>query len=472
MLFASRISRSSSNDSSLVLLSKEKQQEWMSKKCRRKNEIHVFTSVVPLYIACILLSKLFHQQYPTSTTTTTTTGSWWSCLSDAYVIISSHLGPIFFSTFQEGNTRSTNSSGSSSISIVTGFQRDLYITLLVSILMAWIRIILSSFSHHHSSRNGGTLRHVDDAHKENRKRNKKKKNCVDAIVKEGTSQHMLRTNEMLKFQISPNNAMMAGTTTTATTTSSSSNKTCRSNTTVIFRLLYSMVSSIAAIWFFHSCDFWSKFVGGTNNGQTIHCWDLKGGILLDKMIDLDFDQSHSKLRYFFILEISYHLQNFTFRTLSLLTKNKSSIVAPLLEDTLRIIALVVSFLFSSSRRLGAIGIFALNVSSIALNLLHICINTVVTPSFIIGLYRYFVVPIFFYCRLFVMPFVVWYSIAFESKTWLIQLERGFNSNGLSIALYMFANFVMFITTTLQLVYARRLLYHPYIQKLTNHTTKQ
>lgn len=459
MLFASRMSKSS-NDSSSSLLSKQKQQEW---KCRRKYyEIQVFTSIVPLYITCILLSKLFqqHQQYPT----TSKESSWWSYF---YAILSSSIGPIFFSTFQQDNTGSTNnSSSSSSISIVTGFQRDLYITLFVSILMGWIRIVLSSFSHHSTKNNNttnsrnGTLLHVDDAHKE------KKKNCVEAIVKEGTSQHMLRTNEMLKFQISPNDTMIPGTTTT-----SSSSTIRRSNTTVMFRLLYSMVSSIAAIWFFRSCDFWSKFVGGTN-GQTIHCWDLKGGILLDKMIDLDYDQSHSKLRYFFILEISYHLQNFTFRTLSLLTcsgKKKTSSIVPILEDTLRIIALVVSFLFSSSRRLGAIGIFALNVSSIALNLLHICINTSsTTTTMIIGLYQFIVIPIFLYCRLFIMPFVVWYSIAFESKTWLIQLKHGFHSNGLSIALYTFANFVMFITTTLQLVYAHRLIHHPYIQKLKNN----
>ena len=483
MLFASRTTATAATTSSVgyksssFSVSKEKkEQEWMNhkKKCfRQQNEINVFTSVAPLYIACILLSKLFQQQQYTTTTTI-----WWS---NAYNTISSHLPSIFF--FQEGNsgtTNTTNNSNSSTISIVTGFQRDFYITLFVSILMASIRILLSSFSHHttKNNRRKGTFWPMDDTnndpHMKSKNYKKKKKNYVQAIVKEGTSQHMLRTNEILKFQSTPKDDAMVHVTT-------NSSSTRRSNTTVMFRLLYTMVSSVAAIWFFRSCDFWSKFVGGTN-GQTIHCWDLKGGILLDKMIDLDFDQSHSKLRYFFILEISYHLQNFTFRTLSLLTttnnnnntNNKSSIVAPILEDTLQIIALVVSFLFSSSRRLGAIGIFALNVSSIALNLLHICINhtATLTPSMIIALYRYFVVPIFLYCRLFIMPFVVWHSIAFESKTWLIQLEHGFHSNGLSIALYIFANFVMFITISLQLVYARRLIYHPYIQKLKKYQQQQ
>jgi hypothetical protein len=394
--------------------------------------------------------------------------------------------------------------------IMNGSQKDFYLILLISITMVWIRILLV---HYMTALSCKTTKN-------------KKNNCVQTIVSQGTYRHMLRGSE---FGKSPQNEekepMFAIGSSIRRSISCSLHLTPQSSppnmsqkegstededlnelhcitrrTTAMFRLLYSIVSSVAAMYFFRSANFWPSSVGGIKNGKTANCWDLAGALFLDKMIDLDFDNSNSNLRYFFIFEASFYLQNLAFCSVSLIARwylqgtkrskakwtNEETNGSPvavwtlmlhILEDVIRLTVMLVAFLFSSSRRLGAIGIFTLNFSSIFLSLLQVCMNTKtsnkkqsnnwcsIRSTKIFILHRWITVPVFIYCRLYVMPFVVWNSIAFESKGWLIQIERGFNSCAFATTLYLFGNTMMAITFVLQTVYLHRLFFHPYLKKL-------
>ncbi len=221
--------------------------------------------------------------------------------------------------------------------------------------------------------------------------------------------------------------------------------------------------------------------------------------------DSDFDNQNSALRYFFLGQASYQLQSLWFHFLSMallllyggMKRNKDnkvdpthhqkqqndddkeivserssfkSYLRPVLEHSMCMFITITTFFFSSLRRLGSISIFALEMSSLVLQLLQICINAPESsrlhkPYIIRFVHRYLAIPVFVYCRLFVIPFVVQYSIIFESRVWLRQLDHAFVPGCGKLVYYVF-NGALLITFMMNVIYLRRLIIHPYIQSIS------
>jgi hypothetical protein len=222
--------------------------------------------------------------------------------------------------------------------------------------------------------------------------------------------------------------------------------------------------------------------------------------------DSDFDNQNSALRYFFLGQASYQLQSLCFHFLSMallllyggMKKNKDndddtsshhhhqrndddkeiiserssfkSYLRPVFEHSMCMFITITTFFFSSLRRLGSISIFALEMSSLVLQLLQICINAPESsrlhkPHIIRFVHHYLAIPIFVYCRLFVIPFVVQYSILFESKVWLRQMDHAFLPGCGKLIYYVF-NGALLLTFVMNVVYLRRLIFHPYIQSMS------
>ena len=80
-------------------------------------------------------------------------------------------------------------------------------------------------------------------------------------------------------------------------------------------------------------------------------------------------------------------------------------------------------------------------------------------------FRFVVLPIFVYFRFFVMPFIVQYSAALESSKWLQQIEH-LLTPGCGMVIYFFFNGMLMIAFVLNLVYLRRLLFHPHVKELS------
>lgn len=175
--------------------------------------------------------------------------------------------------------------------------------------------------------------------------------------------------------------------------------------TAVFKLYYCIGICLAAVYWFRQANFWPKYLGGV--GHTKSCWDLKGNFATSR-IDTDFDNANFFLKYFFLVQASYHLHSLCFHLVSMTmlviyggsctaakgtssisaksdsTKGKrrmvfmkSGIVSYLRSLAQHMIAIVfvgLSYFFSSSRRLGAIGMFATDFSSIFLHLLQLAFN--------------------------------------------------------------------------------------------------
>jgi len=255
--------------------------------------------------------------------------------------------------------------------------------------------------------------------------------------------------------------------------------------TALFRCLFGIGSCAAALHWFSRADFWPAYLGGTSpTASTKNCWDLSGSsIMLGPLVDADFDDQNQNLRLFFLIQASYQLHSMAFHLVSMAllllynTRNpnkpllsmKSSAkgyLRPLMEHLVAICLIVGSYLFSSLRRLGAVGMFTLEFSSIFLQLLQMCLNApdqsfLSRPVVVHGIHRFIVLPTFLYARFFVLPFIVWYSAAFESQGWLKQIENVFVP-GLARSLYIAFNGLLVVILLLNLVFFRRLLFHPHI----------
>mmetsp|Transcript_3173 Transcript_3173/g.3800 ORF Transcript_3173/g.3800 Transcript_3173/m.3800 type:complete len:129 (-) Transcript_3173:97-483(-) len=114
--------------------------------------------------------------------------------------------------------------------------------------------------------------------------------------------------------------------------------------------------------------------------------------------------------------------------------------------------------------------FTLEFSSIFLQILQICINSpdnsiLRRPRVISVVHRYVVLPIFIYCRFLVFP-KFWYSAAFESEEWLDQIEKAFMP-GSALVLYIFFNGLIMLIFGLNLVFFRRLLFHPLLNEMAS-----
>ena len=286
--------------------------------------------------------------------------------------------------------------------------------------------------------------------------------------------------------------------------------------TACFRLLYTSISCIAAIVLFQSAEFWPRHVFGTHaDASTTHCWDLSGSFSALGFLDDDYDAKNGALKYFFLSQAAYQLHSLCFHIVSMLllllygggggnsrnggmsrtnsfigqlspfkrhreqSKKSSRLISmktsmqsyfrPMVEHCIVLCCLVGAYLFSGLRRLGAVGIFTLELSSVFLQLLQVCIYAPENsrwrkPEAVIFVHRVLTVPTFVYCRLIVLPFILWRSALFESQEWLEQIEKVF-SPGWAEKLYTMFNGSLCLIFALNLVLFRRLLFHPHLKQI-------
>jgi len=255
--------------------------------------------------------------------------------------------------------------------------------------------------------------------------------------------------------------------------------------TAIFRLIYCTLSCTGALILFRSADFWPIYVGGKPTSSTKNCWDLSGTIAIGSL-DSDFDHMNVALRFFFLAQASYQVHSLFFHIVSMILlltygrKKDGAIVSmkssmrsylrPLVEHFITLCLIFGAYIFSGLRRLGAVVMFTLEFSSIFLQILQICINSpdnsiLRRPRVISVVHRYVVLPIFIYCRFLVFP-KFWYSAAFESEEWLDQIEKAFMP-GSALVLYIFFNGLIMLIFGLNLVFFRRLLFHPLLNEMAS-----
>eukprot|EP00934_Nitzschia_sp_Nitz4_P008801 Nitzschia sp. Nitz4//scaffold322_size40381//6952//8364//NITZ4_007555-RA/size40381-processed-gene-0.11-mRNA-1//1//CDS//3329547812//8791//frame0 len=199
--------------------------------------------------------------------------------------------------------------------------------------------------------------------------------------------------------------------------------------TACFRMLFCSLSTLIALLYFQSADFWPPATGG--HGTTKNCWDLSSvGAMA---VDADFDHRNTVLRYFYLLQLSYHFHSGAFHIVARLmlwfvspaaTPMRWSIPTSLLPHCFSVGILTATYFFSSLRRLGVIAIFAFDASSWCLHVLQMCIHSNrCTPSLIRYLHISVVIPAFVYSRFYIFPLVIGYSALEESQDWLRQLEN-------------------------------------------------
>jgi hypothetical protein len=269
--------------------------------------------------------------------------------------------------------------------------------------------------------------------------------------------------------------------------------------TAMFRLMFCLFSCLVGLLYFGGADFWPPAVGG--HGNTKNCWDL--GSVGATVLDSDFDHRNNVLRRYYLLQASYHFHSAAFHVLTSLllwfvsatskTKDNSSNqflflgfipsgmlslsnVRSFFQHCFSIAVILVTYLFSSTRRLGTIAMFAFDASSLFLHLLQLGINapkqqgattsklTIPTsPASIRILHRVVVIPAFCYARFYVFPFVVAYSALEESQDWLRQLE---NMLIPGTAQYIHGFFVVafLLFLVMNLIYFGRLLNHPHVME--------
>lgn len=253
--------------------------------------------------------------------------------------------------------------------------------------------------------------------------------------------------------------------------------------TAVFRLLYSTAAIALALFYFADADFWPWYVGG--KGSTKNCWDLSGGLTVSGL-DADFDHHNMVLKRYFLWQASYHWHSGAFHLLSMvlilmyrhqdiddytprfmmMRANSASYFRRLFQHALALGSIAVAYVFSSLRRLAAIGLFAFDVSSWLMHFLQVCINA--PPESRLShipthyLHKYVAVPAFCYCRLFIWSTLAWSALN-ESNKWLQQLERTLwpgAAQHFKKAIFLWV--VLLLSTTM--VYGHRLLFHKHIQR--------
>ena len=248
--------------------------------------------------------------------------------------------------------------------------------------------------------------------------------------------------------------------------------------TAIFRLLYCTVASIVALYYFSDATFWPWYVGG--RGATADCWNLSGGLTMG--MDSDFDHHNAVLRRYFLWQASYHWHSGAFHLLSTMIlllhprhqqaagrflsvqTTTSAYIRSLFHHLVALAFIGMAFVFSSLRRLCAIGMFAFDFSSCFLHLLQICINAPnANPKTVVRIHRWLVLPSFCAARFGVWP-ALWWSIATESQTWLKQLEVTLFP-GVALGMKLFMHSGMLLMMCLTVVYFRRLQNHPHLQRM-------
>ena len=300
--------------------------------------------------------------------------------------------------------------------------------------------------------------------------------------------------------------------------------------TATFRLLYTSISCVSALALFQSADFWPRPVFGRHpHASTRHCWDLSGSFIL---LDDDYDTGNNRaLKYFFLAQAAFQLHSLCFHIVSMLLlllyggvgfasvdgdetggllggndaigrprggdkrmqqqqhrrntfqqrrqprtqrlvsmkTSMQSYFRPMMEHVIVLALLIGAYLFSGLRRLGAVGIFTLELSSCTLQLLQVCIyaperSILRKPEVVLFVHRMVTIPTFVYCRLFILPFVIWRSALFESHGWLEQIEKVFSPLWAE-RLYAMFNGSLCLIFVLNLVLFRRLLFHPHLRQI-------
>lgn len=255
--------------------------------------------------------------------------------------------------------------------------------------------------------------------------------------------------------------------------------------TAVFRCLYGTFSLSTAWLCFSQANFWPPAMGGT--GRTRNCWNLKGSPGMAE----DFDGLDALLKFYYLLQASYHVHSGAFHVLTMVilwarrqrdSRHRSPRRSPkpftaywrsLLQHGIALLLIGGSHLFASTRRLGAIGSFALDVSSLSLHALQLCINAppTIPPAYIKVLHRGLVIPLFVYCRFYVWPFVVWRSAMFESKDWLQQMESTMFPGIYRAMMWVFTGLTV-ILLILNIILFRRLINHPHLERVYNTDTKK
>uniref|UniRef100_A0A7S1VDC8 TLC domain-containing protein n=1 Tax=Grammatophora oceanica TaxID=210454 RepID=A0A7S1VDC8_9STRA len=246
--------------------------------------------------------------------------------------------------------------------------------------------------------------------------------------------------------------------------------------TAVFRLIYCGMTCVGCWFMFSSLEFWPPAVGG--RGATANCWDLRGGpvAIQDSSTKyFDFDNANALLKMYSLVQASYHLHSLAFHllTMALLWYHRgqstpiTSYWRSLLQHGIALCLIGGSYLFSATRRLGAIGTFALDLSNFFLHLLQVLMNSPqkIDTILIHAVHKGLVIPFFVYCRFYVWPAIVWYSMARESKDWLAQVSHTIGDS-VALALLMCFHLLTLALLILNMVMFKRLLFHPHLQRLS------
>jgi len=262
--------------------------------------------------------------------------------------------------------------------------------------------------------------------------------------------------------------------------------------TAIFRFLYSATASGLAFHWFADSHFWPWYLGG--HGNTVNCWDLNGFAVT---MDSDFDSRNRVLKNYFLWQASYHLHSWAFDFILLILamiqrvprgaaastagasafsssdqKARWAYLRSLLQHFVAVVLIAIAYVFSSLRRLVAIGMFAFDVSSAFLHLLQICLNAK-SPSLknervIAAVYYGAVMPSFIMMRFITWP-ALWFSATFESQNWFRQLENTLFPRA-ALLLQAVLQLWILLCMVLTSVYFRRLRQQPHMRRILHSRT--
>ena len=209
------------------------------------------------------------------------------------------------------------------------------------------------------------------------------------------------------------------------TSSSSSTTRLVRRSGAYFRLIWCFSMS-ASIWVaFGSSNWWPSSLGG--GGSTLACWDLSGSL---PSLTRDFDGTTRSLLYFYVLQMSYHVQSFFFSLCSLymLPSKGGMKIAGKLNHAVELALLAGTFVLSSTRRLGMIAIFAMNGSQASIDMYHILITSeakspLLRPRVFKAVHFVLIILPFFYLRFYIIPFEIFRSVLYESQPYLLQIQQ-------------------------------------------------
>lgn len=271
--------------------------------------------------------------------------------------------------------------------------------------------------------------------------------------------------------------------------------------TAVFRLMFCLFSCLIGLYSFLTADFWPPAVGGS--GSTKNCWDLSSvGVTLVHtdfdIVDSDLTGNNPILRRYYLIQASYHFHSAAFHILTSIllwfvsksTKKKEPRflgflhngiftlynVQNFFQHVFSLVLILGTYLFSSTRRLGAIAMFSFDGSSLFLHLLQLRINAPRQGSdrsrraMIVNLHRFLVIPVYCYARFYVFPFVVGYSAMEESQDWLQQLENMLLP-GTAKFIHGFFVIAFLLFLLMNVVYFWRLLNHPHVVDARRRPTR-